>query len=116
MRKQPLAARPRRALQRSHRLFLEMLEERVMLDASNVFARFGGNLAHAGDQQKIPLKLSPSDFTLIGSTVVLGFQLQAAQGSTLDPAAVQITDSTGASVVPRYINPDLASNTQSLNL
>ena len=87
-----------------------------MLDGANVFARFEGALSQPGQQQKIALSLSASDFNLIGSTVVLGFQLEATAGSTLDPATVQITDSTGATVTPRYINPDLPGNTQSLNL
>ncbi len=95
----------------------EQLEQRILLagDARNVFATFNGSIAYPNGTQSIAITLSPANFALAQGNVVLGFQVEA-NGSSLDPTAVQIKDPRGKTVQPIYNNPDLAQNTQSLTL
>jgi len=93
----------------------EVLENRTLL-ANNVFAQFDGLVPDSFSKQRISIVLTPSDFSLRGGSTVLGFHLEAAQGSSLDPAAVQIHTADGTLVTPKYVNSDLDGNTQSLAL
>jgi RHS repeat-associated protein len=97
-------------------LGIERLEDRLLLDGSNIFAQFSGALRSAGDAQTIPITLKASDFTLATSSTVLSFQLKAAPGSSLDPAAVQIANASGATITPRFTNADFSNNSQSVML
>ncbi len=106
------ALRPARRI----RISFEPLEDRTMLDAANSFAQFSGVVPAAGSVQQIPITLSTSNYTLPGSKAVIGFQVEAAGGSSLDPAAVTITTASGTTVQPTYVNADLGGTTQSLAL
>jgi RHS repeat-associated protein len=106
---------PRRDRTRA-RLGIEFLEDRTLLDAANIFARFSGVLSSPTDTQRINIAINPHDFTLNQpQKLILGLQLRA-NGSSLDPATVQVRDSGGALVNPLYTNPDLANLTQSLSV
>ncbi len=109
-------ARPLRHPARRARISFERLEDRTLLDASNIFAQFEGAVPAAGSVQRIPITISKSNFTLPGSQAVIGFEVQAPTGSSLDPAAVTITTSSGATVTPTYVNANLGGTTQSLIL
>ncbi|WP_165228130.1 putative Ig domain-containing protein [Aquisphaera insulae] len=86
-----------------------------MLDASNVFARFRAVVPATGQAASIPVTLSPADFTMPGSRVVVGFRVESAAGG-LDPAAVTVRTASGAVVSPTYVNADLGGKAQSLAL
>ena len=116
MRKPRRPANPLRRPARKTRIAFERLEDRTLLDASNIFAQFSGVVPAAGSVQQIPITLSTSNFTLPGSHAVIGFQVQAPTGSSLDPAAVTITTAAGTTVKPTYVNADLGGHTQSLAL
>ena len=85
-------------------------------DAPNVFATFDGSIAQAGGTDRITINLTSSNFNLPNGRAVLGFELEAASGSQLDPQAIQIQDSHGNSVPSVYTNSSLGSNTQSLTV
>src|SRR5437588_1567325 len=110
---------PERRRRDSHRLanrIVERLEDRVMLaaDAANVFAAFDGTIAQSDGTDRINFALNGGNFTLANGKVILGFQLEAADGSTLDPKAIQIQDAHGNVMPALSTNPDLANKTQSL--
>src|SRR5262245_39974316 len=76
-----LLARPR----------VELLEQRLVLDGpSGALARFTGELTEPGERDTIELNLDPADFILSGGRVLLGFAVQPADGSSLDPARVEL--------------------------
>ena len=106
---------PRRA-PRTASVFFERLENRTLLDGSNIFAQFSGVIPAAGSALRIPITLSTSSFTLPGRQAVLGFEVQAASGSHLDPAAVTITNSAGATVNPSYSIAEVHGSNVSLAL
>jgi len=116
VRKPRRPATPLRRPARRTRITLERLEDRTLLNGSNIFAQFSGAVPAAGSVQQIPITLSTSNFTLPGRQVVLGFEVQAPDGSSLDPAAVTITTSGGAVVNPTYVNADVGGTTASLVL
>jgi hypothetical protein len=101
---------------------LELLEKRILMSqvaqavAAGVFAQLSGQVPAGGGSSQLIIALNASDVTLpTGSTgAVLAFQ--AISGGTLDPAAVQITNSSGQPVNRIYSAPDLVNNTQSLAL
>src|SRR5438552_19139183 len=71
-------------------LRIELLEDRTLLaNAANTFATFDGILASPTSTAEIPIALTSADFTLSHKRVELGFRVQAAAGSTLNPAAVK---------------------------
>jgi RHS repeat-associated protein len=107
---------PRKTRRRSCPLGFELLEDRVLLDAANIFARFRGTLVKPGDAQQIAITLRAADFTLATASPVLGFELVAPPGSKLNPAVVQITRPDNTTVTPRATTSGLAGNTESLNL
>jgi Planctomycete extracellular len=111
--------RPRRK-QANHgrHLLMESLEDRTLLAlASNVFATFEGVLANPGDSRQIPISLTQNDFQPGGSKPVLGFHAVHGDGSTLDPAAVQITDATGHAIAALYSKNNVRTgSTDSLTL
>jgi RHS repeat-associated protein len=106
----------RKTRRRTRPLDFELLEDRVLLDAANIFARFRGTLAKPGDAQQIAVTLRAADFTLKTASPVLGFELVAPPGSGLNPAVPQITRADNTTVTPRATNSGLAGNTESLNL
>ncbi len=77
MRKPRRPANPLRRPARKTRIAFERLEDRTLLDASNIFAQFSGVVPAAGSVRQIPITLSTSNFTLPGSRAVLGFQVLA---------------------------------------
>src|SRR5207302_10490850 len=87
---------------------LEELEPRLAPSAGNVFAQFSG-LALTPTSQQIPVTVAPPNFTLASGRATLGFLLQAAPGSTVDPAAVRISTAAGASVAARIANDNLST-------
>jgi hypothetical protein len=114
MRKNKCRPQPARRARFVRLMGLEQLEDRTLLNASNVFAQFNGQLLHPGDTEQIPIALTSANFYVPPSGVVLGFQAQATSGSSLDPADVQITNSSGATMPLRYGSPDKPGNTQSV--
>jgi hypothetical protein len=101
---------PVRRPQNWRRAFLEPLEDRRVLDAGaeHVFAQFSGVLASAGDMTQFDIAIvPPTNFTLSRGNTALGFWVRA-DGSALDPTAVQIRNSAGKSLPPLYSYPDLA--------
>lgn len=69
---------------------VERLEQRELL-AAGTFAEFAGDLAAAGEVDSIPLGVVPANFVLPKKKAVLGFNLSAAIGSTLDPGTITLT-------------------------
>jgi RHS repeat-associated protein len=93
------------------------LEQRLMFDGGHVFGRFWGNVANEEPQLLVPISLTASDFSLVGSKTILGFQVQRDGEGSLDPAPVQILNAAGAPVsTVRMTKTDLANNAQSLTL
>jgi hypothetical protein len=74
------------------------------------------SLTHPDEARPIEIAIRPEDFALPADGATLGFLLESADGSGLDPAPVQIQDAGGTPVVPRFVAPDLAGGTQSLVL
>ena len=72
---------------------LEQFEDRRLLagDAGNVFAQFDGRATDAAPSGEIRFVVTASDFQLRGGKTLLGFHVQAAEGSALDPAAPVIS-------------------------
>ncbi len=71
------------------------LEPRLMLaagsKATNVVARFDGNIPVTGASQQVSIHINPADFTPTRTgDLILGFQMTAADGSPLDPSSVVI--------------------------
>src|SRR5205807_8914860 len=90
------------------KLLIEQLEDRTLLaNAVNTFAVLDGLLANPTSPTQIPITLVSSDFTMSHKSVELGFHLEAANGNTLNPAAVQIADAQGAAVKPKYAADDV---------
>ena len=111
----------RKARRRSRSIRLsgfEPLESRTLLagDAANTFAVFDGSLTQPDEARPIEIAIRPEDFALPAGGATLGFLLASAGGSGLDPAPVQIQDAGGTPVVPQFVAPDLAGNSQSLVL
>ncbi len=97
---------------------IERLEARCLLasDAPNVFAAFDGTIAQSNGTDRINIDLTSGNFNLPNARVVLGFELEAASGSQLDPQAIQLQDSHGNPVPALYTNSSLANNTESLTV
>ena len=100
--------------------FIQSLEPRLLLaaasTAANVFAQFDGTIAAAGASVSIPLNFSRSTFKFSGNNSIIGVQVIADSGGTLDPAIVQIKDAHNRTVAPIFKNANLAAKTQSLAL
>jgi len=97
---------------------IERLELRCLLasDAANVFATFDGSIAQPNGTVQININLASGNFKLPNARVVVGFQLEAASASKLDPQAIQVQDSHGSPVPGIYTNSNLANNTESLTV
>ena len=100
----------RKARRRSRSIRLsgfEPLESRTLLagDAANTFAVFDGSLTQPDEARPIEIAIRPEDFALPAGGATLGFLLESAGGSGLDPAPVQIQDAGGTPVVPRFVAP-----------
>jgi len=91
----------------------ELLEDRRMLAGANTIAQFAGSIAAVGDSAEIPIALSSPDFTFRGTETLLGFHLRRTGGS-LDPAAVQIRNDSGAVLPAVYSIADIAAGVDSL--
>src|SRR5271165_4765942 len=94
---------PKKRRRNSRRLVhsgIEWLEARCLLagDAPNVFATFDGTIAQPNGTDRIKIDLTSGNFTLPNARAVLGFELEAASGSQLDPQAIQVQDSQGDAV------------------
>ncbi len=112
---------PKKRRRNSRRLVhsgIEWLEARCLLagDAPNVFATFDGTIAQPNGTDRIKIDLNSGNFNLPNARAVLGFELEAANGSQLDPQAIQVQDSQGNAVPAIYTNSKLANNTQSLTV
>ena len=112
--------RKRSARPRTNRdLRIESLESRILLSqavqqvAADVFAQLSGQVPAGGNSQ-LTFTLNTTDATIPNSSAILGFQ--TISGGSLNPAAVQITNSGGSSITPIYSNTGLASNSQSIFL
>jgi hypothetical protein len=65
----------------------------------------------------IPIRIAPQDFRLAtGGRVLLGFELVAADGSPLDPAAVRVATLRPGGAIPIGGRDDLGTGTASLTL
>lgn len=84
--------------------------------AAHVFAQFDSQVFAPLDIRRAHFQLDPTDFTLAGGRVLVGLQLKAAPGSTLDPQPVALVTGDGTPVVPEFVSADLAANRQSLAL
>jgi hypothetical protein len=82
---------------------------------ANVFAQFEGTLP-AGEERLIPIHVSRTLFDVRTSHVVLGFVVRAPDGSTLDPAAVQVRNVAGGATQPERAAADLGDGRDSLLL
>ncbi len=93
---------------------LESLEGRSLLatDLASTFARFDGAIPTAD----VSITLQRADFPLLGNTTRLGFLLEPASGSALDPAVVQIRDSRGVLQPAVYARSNLPNSPSSLAL
>jgi hypothetical protein len=112
---------PKKRRRNSRRLVtsgIERLEARCLLagDAPNVFATFDGTITQANGTDRIKIDLTSGNFNLPNARAVLGFELEAANGSQLDPQAIQVQNSQGNAVPAIYTNPNLANHTQSLTV
>ena len=86
-----------------------------LLIASNVIARFPGVIAQpGGDTQQIEIEITPSNFELQGGSTLLGIQVLADEGSSLNPGAVEVRDAGNALVVPFLQQQDIANGNDSL--
>ena len=79
--------RPRRGrnhLRKINSLF-EQLENRRLLasDAANVFATFDGTIAQSNGTDQIKIDLTSGNFNLPNGRIIVGFELEAANGSLL---------------------------------
>ena len=98
-------------------LRLEILEDRTLLSAANVFAAFDGIVQNSSDIEHVNLALTQQNFTLNASHAVqLGFHVGAPTGSTLDPATVVVHNASGAVVTPTYSVANLPGSTDSVVL
>ena len=82
--------RSRRRPKQAHNHVVEALERRELL-AAGTFAEFTGDLAVSGEVDSIPLGFERTEFVLPKKKVVLGFELSAAIGNTLDPGTISLT-------------------------
>ncbi|HEX8203929.1 MAG TPA: Ig-like domain-containing protein, partial [Isosphaeraceae bacterium] len=69
-----------------------------------------------GAAERIDIAITRDDFTLAGNRTLLGFHLQPAPGSTLDPASVQVYNAAGNSVPAMIDRNDIGTGTPSLVL
>jgi hypothetical protein len=98
------------------RLGLELLEDRTLPSAANIFAQFDGALANAAATDHVNINVLSTDFTLSASTVSLGFALSAGTGSSLDPAAIGVQAADGSTVTATYSQTDVNGSPQSVVL
>lgn len=87
----------------------EGLEERRVL-AANLLASGSASLA-AGSTQDVTMTVTTPDATA-GSEAFLAIDVSASSGSSLDPGAITILDSTGSAVATNFSNSN-ASGTSS---
>ncbi len=85
-------------------------------DPAHVFAKFDGVLATSNQVGQFNISIRPADFVLASNHIILGLQLRRPDGSTLDPAAAQVTAKGSAAVGTVFAAADLANRTQSLAL
>jgi len=114
----PASGRNRCAGSAPTNAIVEPMEQRILLAAqaaaANVFAQFEGTIVGGRSSVTIPINFSSSNFTFGGGKSVLGMQVVADSGSTLDPALIQIKDARNRAVATIFKNANLASRTQSL--
>src|SRR5207244_2734281 len=76
----------------------------------------GAALANAGQGQAISFSLTAGDFALADAKTNIGLIVARDGAGGFDPAAVEVRNSSGASMVPRLTVADLGGNSQSLNV
>ncbi len=114
--------------QRFHRSQLENLENRQMLSivppeleqpnllAADIgFAHINGSIEAPGEVERIDFSIG-SNFSLAGKNVRLGFFVERAETSAVDPHAVKIFDYRGKSVKTEVSSNDLRGLPESLVL
>jgi hypothetical protein len=94
----------------------ERLEDRALLTAAHVYQSFAGEIMASGSRQEFSYTIDSDFFSPSGRSVLLGFHVRADQGSSLDPAAVQIERLGGGPVTPEHVAADLAGGPDSLAL
>ena len=94
---------------------MEQLEHRHLLSGTNLFAQFTGLLdpARDNDVEQLAVTIAPEELGVAQDRVVLGFRLQAQEGGTLDPDAVDIYYENGRRVSTLYSEADIAGTTDS---
>jgi hypothetical protein len=108
--------RPR--IVQTHRSAFEVLEGRLLLTGQpgSTFAAFHGVLSPSNQIEQLPITIAPTDFQTTASKALLGFEVQGAQGSLLDPAAVRIFTDTGTPITPSYLKTHVGGGAESVVL
>jgi hypothetical protein len=87
----------------------------MLLRAENVFLSASGAILAPGEQEVIAYTIDPDFFSPSGRSVLLGLHVRAADGSDLDPAAVEIRRASEL-VASELTRPDLGEGRESLAL
>src|SRR5881394_4315342 len=124
MRKGPLGQRVRSSSHRAGRRavfappVLESMEPRLLLAATtaaaNVFAQFDGVIPSGRATVTIPINFASSNFTFSGGKSVLGVQVVAQDGSSLDAGIIAIKDAHNKNVAPIFKSANLPHTKNSL--
>ncbi|MCA9137899.1 MAG: hypothetical protein KDB00_14105, partial [Planctomycetales bacterium] len=102
----------RRRKTKSRRALFQSLEPRIVLDAdaANVIAHFQGQISSEQPSQTIPFAVRAGDFQSSRGTQVLGFRVDAAHGSSLDPSAGLVRDAQGNLYPLNYARNSLSAS------
>ena len=98
---------------------IEALEIRTLLaaDLLNQFAVYEGSIAASGASERIDLQVATSEFTLSGGKTIVALQAFANNGSSLNPAAVEVRDAiTQAVIIPKLSRSNITGATSSLEI
>ena len=89
------------ASQKTALLEVEPLEARALLAAAGSFALYTGTLTAPVQQYTVALRIEAQDFTLPSDgSILLGFAMRAAQGSSLDPGLIGVSPGGGGPSSP----------------
>ena len=82
----------------------------------NVFAHLEGAVETAGETVEFQVSITPEEFNIASEQTILGWKVVAEDGSSFDPAAIQIFDAWDNLLPTRIVQDDLSDGTSSFVL